>query len=369
MSSIDDNREGDFFVNREAELAWLSERTIYKRGNTIGISGPAGIGKTALLRQFLRTNSIEGRSVSLSGYGNPIDLDRLRYTIRNFRNPTRVVILDDAEFSKNDIEQTERAVFNWKAVRTLFLVQRNSLSVAREDRLNLGPLSHVSSAELFRLILGDRRVRIPDSLLDAAEGHPLAIRLISGLAQSANDLEGLARSLQGSIYQLKNEILVPQRQVITNVRPQLVRANEQLLERLKARPTDVHQIEPRKFEELVAELLDDMDFDVELTPPTRDGGRDVLAYVNTPIGRLLTLVEVKKYRPDRSVGIQLVKNLYGTLMDEQANSGMLVTTSDFSADARKFQQRHQWQLSLKNYTDLVQWIENYKKPKLKEGQA
>jgi restriction system protein len=74
-------------------------------------------------------------------------------------------------------------------------------------------------------------------------------------------------------------------------------------------------------------------------------------------------VEVKKHRPDRTVGIQLVKNLYGTLMDEQATSAMLVTTSDFSRDARKFEDKHKWQLALKNYTDLVEWIENYKKPK------
>jgi HJR/Mrr/RecB family endonuclease len=169
--------------------------------------------------------------------------------------------------------------------------------------------------------------------------------------------------LQGSLYELQNQVLVPQRELINRVEPTIIRANEQILERLRARPQDIHRIGHRKFEELIAELLEDMDFDVELTQATRDGGRDVLAYWNSPVGRLLILVEAKKYRPDRTIGVQLVRTLYGTLMDEQANSAMIVTTSDFSPDARSFEAKHKWQLGLKNYTDLVGWIENYKKPK------
>jgi restriction system protein len=197
-----------------------------------------------------------------------------------------------------------------------------------------------------------------------AEGHPLAIHLIARLLET-HDPSALAGLLQGALYQLDNEILVPRRELIKSVKPRLVLVNEQFLEKLKARPEDIHQIGHRKFEEIVAELLDDMGFNVELTQETRDGGRDVLAYWDSPVGRLLCLVEAKKHRPDRTVGVQLVRNLYGTLIDEQANSAILVTTADFSADARKFAARHKWQLGLKNYTDLVQWIENYKKPKSK----
>lgn len=212
------------------------------------------------------------------------------------------------------------------------------------------------------MIRAAANLSLPSSLLALTEGNPLAISLIAGLLNT-HDPNSLVRLLQGSIYELENELLVPRRELVTSVAPKLVVANEQILERLKERPDDIHQIGHRKFEELIAELLDDMDFDVELTQATRDGGRDVLAYWNSPVGRLLCLVEVKKHRPDRTVGIQLVKNLYGTLMDEQATSAMLVTTSDFSGDARKFEDKHKWQLALKNYTDLVEWIENYKKPK------
>ena len=121
----------------------------------------------------------------------------------------------------------------------------------------------------------------------------------------------------------------------------------------------MHKLSPREFEKLLAELLRDMGWEVELTKQTRDGGSDILAYLNTEVGRLLCLVEAKHYRQDRKIGVDLVRTLYGTLCDAQANSAMLVTSSTFTADAKQFQQKHQYQLNLRDYTDLVKWILKY----------
>jgi restriction endonuclease Mrr len=72
------------------------------------------------------------------------------------------------------------------------------------------------------------------------------------------------------------------------------------------------------------------------------------------------LVEAKKYRRDRPVGVELVRQLYGTLTDADASSAMLITTSRFSPDAHAFQRRHQYKLALRDYGSVVQWIEGYK---------
>jgi len=57
-----------------------------------------------------------------------------------------------------------------------------------------------------------------------------------------------------------------------------------------------------------------------------------------------------------------VRALYGTLCDYQANSAMLVTTSSFTSDAHEFQKKHRYQLSLKDYANVVEWIQRYKAP-------
>ena len=103
-----------------------------------------------------------------------------------------------------------------------------------------------------------------------------------------------------------------------------------------------------------------MGWEVELTQQTRDGGKDILAYLNTDLGRMLCLVEAKHYRKDRKIGVDLVRTLYGTLCDAQANSAMLITTSSFTSGAQEFQQRHEYQLGLRDYADVVNWIMKYK---------
>jgi restriction system protein len=129
---------------------------------------------------------------------------------------------------------------------------------------------------------------------------------------------------------------------------------------LKKQPRDVYGLPSRRFEELVAELLQNKGYSVQLTQETRDGGKDILAFFDTQIGSYLTLVEAKRYAARRPVRVLLVRTLYGTLADYQANSAMLVTTSRFSSDAREFQKNHKYQLSLKDYADVTDWIKDYR---------
>jgi DNA-directed RNA polymerase specialized sigma24 family protein len=173
-----------------------------------------------------------------------------------------------------------------------------------------------------------------------------------------------SRTLTGTIYEASAEIALPPGKIITEIAPRIEIVSAALAERLQRHPERVHELTPRQFECLVAELLTDMSYGhVELTPMTRDGGRDLLAYVDLQFGTLLCIVEVKKHRSDRPVGIGLVRSLYGTLCDEDASYGMLVTTSYFTPEAHKLQAKHPRRLSLRDYTHLVDWIRAYRRPR------
>lgn len=131
---------------------------------------------------------------------------------------------------------------------------------------------------------------------------------------------------------------------------------------LKKSPNKLYEINSRQFEHLIADIFHDMGWEVELTKATRDGGRDILAHLNTGVLKLLCLIEAKKHRKDRPVGVQLVRNLYGTFCDEEANSAMLVTSSYFTPEAKKLEERHKYHLALRDYTDVIEWLTNYKNP-------
>lgn len=174
-------------------------------------------------------------------------------------------------------------------------------------------------------------------------------------------LNALSQMLKGTLYDLSEAD--PDSKIILVAKPKLILANDELFDRLKKEPESIYKLPPRKFEETIADLLSDMGLKVELTPQSGDDGRDILAYMDSPLGKFLTLVECKRYREDRKVGIELVKQLWATLKDHQANRAMMVTTSSFTKGATDFQKKYEWDLQLRDYSHIVEWIGKYKSPK------
>lgn len=138
--------------------------------------------------------------------------------------------------------------------------------------------------------------------------------------------------------------------------PALVESTHLLREQLAREPSGLYNLAPRRFEELIAELIEDMGWSVHLTPTSHDGGRDIIAILPTDLGRHLCLVETKRFSAHRKVGIGLVRQLYGTICHEDASSGLMVTTSFYSRDAKEFAETHKHRLEIKDYHDVVKWL-------------
>jgi hypothetical protein len=146
---------------------------------------------------------------------------------------------------------------------------------------------------------------------------------------------------------------------LVEVVPSLVDVNDELVRYLAAHPEFLFKLTSRRFEELIATLLEDHGFDVELTPATRDRGKDILAWIQNSITSLLVFVECKRYRPDRPVGVGVIRSVVGTQRIYQANKSLVVTTSYFSRPAREEQRLVERQLDLKDYNDVVAWLRQF----------
>ena len=193
-----------------------------------------------------------------------------------------------------------------------------------------------------------------------ASGLPALISVYAGVVRTSGE-KGLEQILKGPMYDIGE--VATAKQILTLAKPRLITASEALIQALQKKPESIYELPSRKFEEILAELLDDQGMQVELTQATRDGGRDIIASMDTPAGPVLCLVEAKRYRADRKIGVGLVRQLRGALDDHDATNAMMVTTSSYSRDARAFQERHKYRLHLREYTDLVTWIQNYKQKK------
>jgi len=136
--------------------------------------------------------------------------------------------------------------------------------------------------------------------------------------------------------------------------------SEELLARLAEAPEERFRLQPRLFEETVAELLSRMGYDVSLTPQSGDKGRDVIANLATPVAPVLMLVECKRYAPHRLVGAEPITRLWFRMFDDKANLSMVVTTSGFQPIARETAQTRGYQISLKDGEQFIEWIRSLK---------
>jgi len=92
-----------------------------------------------------------------------------------------------------------------------------------------------------------------------------------------------------------------------------------------------------KFEGLITQVLERMGFRAEMTKASGDGGIDIGAILDKPVIGGCYLLQCKRYAPDTPVGTPTVREFYGALTaDRKAVKGVLMTTSDFTDQARDF---------------------------------
>ena len=135
--------------------------------------------------------------------------------------------------------------------------------------------------------------------------------------------------------------------------------NSELKRYFSRHPERLYDLSSRKFEELIASILQDLGFDVELTQASRDGGSDIIAYIRNAVCEYLTLVECKKYAANRKVGVGVVREVSGVHHLKRASKSLIVTTSFFSKDANLEARTMEHQLQLKDYTDIKAWLTQY----------
>lgn len=92
------------------------------------------------------------------------------------------------------------------------------------------------------------------------------------------------------------------------------------------------------FEHLIRELFE-KEFsqnggEVKVTQASRDGGVDAIAFDPDPIRGGKIVIQAKRYT--NTVGVSAVRDLYGTVVNEGATKGILVSTADYGPDAYEF---------------------------------
>lgn len=89
-----------------------------------------------------------------------------------------------------------------------------------------------------------------------------------------------------------------------------------------------------EFEDFISSLFRRLGFEVEATNYSNDGGVDLVATYNQPVFSGKYIIQCKNWTGP--VGQPEVRDLYGVVMDQRANKGILITPSDYTQQAYDF---------------------------------
>lgn len=122
----------------------------------------------------------------------------------------------------------------------------------------------------------------------------------------------------------------------------------------------IYELDPRKWEELVAGAWEREGYVVTLTPRSGDGGRDVIATLSGG-GCVRLIDQIKRYKPGNRVTADDVRAMIGTLtLDPTATKGLITTTSEFAPGIAKdaaIQRLIPERLELRPREPLLAWLE------------
>ncbi len=231
-----------------------------------------------------------------------------------------------------------------------------------KDTIDEKPRKATEIKDLYQDIVASTTIRTLHEVLEADQGFHLEIVAFNGFVQAVDPATGkdvrpyivsvrttrekfleinLARIDKKACLRNLGAQVSPQPQALQPVKPvvEFDMVDRRFIEQgdalsvLESRP-NLMDLTPAEFETLVSNLFGKMGLDTKLTRTSRDGGVDAVAFDTRPVLGGKVVIQAKRYK--NTVGVSAVRDLYGTMLNEGASKGIIVTTSSYGPDAYDF---------------------------------
>lgn len=241
------------------------------------------------------------------------------------------------------------AVAAYKYMKSKDEIAETTRPVAQRKALYAAVIPQVTLRTLHELFEADQPGHIETAVfngyvesIDLGTGRPTRTCVVTlrttrdtflQLDLSRVDPTACLKVLNASVSKSPSE-LAPVRPVLefNMVDPRFIEEVD-VLSGLDQRP-NLMELSPTDFEALISNLFRTMGLETRLTQASRDGGVDCVAYDPRPIFGGKVIIQAKRYK--HTVGVSAVRDLYGTLQNEGASKGILVTTSGYGKAAYDF---------------------------------
>lgn len=355
---------------REPELAMLLQM-ISRPGSIAEVVAPPGMGKTTLLKMASEAHRREFGGVIEYVVGAPgLVLDEaIEILAERFRAASgrSLLVIDEADSLESGqilsaIKRLETGPWSFSTL----IGSRRATGLG--DRITLRPFAHTGIEKLLTEAFGAQPAPADvERFMRASLGIPAFAQVLVDQLKAGRSLDDIERLV---LPWRSHGLLGPDgrpldgrdprgRRLFTDVR--LI--NSELIDRVSQNPAVAYDLSSRQFEELTADLLVHMGYEVQLTSRTRDGGKDLYAVRKDGLGSFMFFVECKRYGPDNHVGVGVVRSLHGVAQHERANGAIVMTTSFFTEPAKQFARDLKGQMSLRDFVDLQIWLRQARHPR------
>lgn len=280
--------------------------------------------------------------LQLAEYPEPIDLaprsayiSESRQLVVDIELPTIATAIPANEKCRY-VKKSDEIIFTKRTDKS-----RQQLHTSLIAQIALRCLSEICAADTQKII---ETIVLNSyvSTIDPATGRPIHPCLISVRTStetfSALDLKfveptACLKQLRASLSSQPGELSAVRPILELNmIDPRFIEESD-ILSSLDTRP-NLMELSPSEFESLITNLFEKMGLETRLTQASRDGGVDCVAFDARPVLGGKVVIQAKRYK--NTVGVSSVRDLFGTLHNEGASKGILVTTSGFGRSAYEF---------------------------------
>ena len=231
---------------------------------------------------------------------------------------------------------------SYKYIKTKDSITEVARPIKQRGPLYASVIAQITLRTLYELFRADRMKFLETIVfngcvdsIDKGTGQAVRICLVTvrtsrdtftKLNLSQVDPQACLAVLSASISKSPTE-LTPVRPVLefNMVDPRFVDEVD-VLSSLDQRP-NLMELTPLEFESLITNLFLKMGLEARQTQASRDGGVDCVAFDPRPIFGGKVVIQAKRYK--NTVGVSAVRDLFGTVQNEGASKGILVTTSGY----------------------------------------
>lgn len=261
------------------------------------------------------------------------------------------LLLYDKKLSDADIRERIFLIIKWQIYRVTS-IRRFELLVGCDFDFTDLPL--IFCEEDFK--------NSSEMLTELVETKPEFKNGIKSILEKNKDIDIYEALIKGDIVdKYGNVITSKDSSVIKQIETDISVINQSFMMDLANNPSRIYNLTSYQFEEVIAELFRKLNYEVTVTPKTRDGGIDIYLANNNEIGAFLFIVQCKKYSRKHPVGVSVIREIVGIQTVEQYTGSIIVTSSYFTRVARNYikEKKLEHIISLKDYSDICRLLKKY----------